>query len=113
MCRRRTTDKQAFRNRTESALRKSGLFRRHVQRLYLIDQLSLGAQGFAAGRENLNSRARLQHHLDHNRRRVDDMLATIEHDQHLLIREELDHAPKGILRGAWSAQYRSKRRRQK
>ncbi len=74
---------------------------------------SADTQGFAAGREHLNSGTRLQHLLDQNGCRIDDMLATIEDDQHLLIAEELRSRPeRDPPKGAWNAQQGSKRRRQ-
>ena len=66
--------------------------RRHLERRHAIDVLARRAQRLAAGREDARVRTGAQQRLGHARRRLDHVLAVVEHEQELLAAQRRGHA---------------------
>ena len=60
---------------------RASLVRRHLECLYAIDLLAVDAQRFPTGREHARCRVSADDCLRESRRRVDHMLAIVEHQQ--------------------------------
>jgi len=74
--------------------------------------LALGAQDLAAGRQDPDAGGASQDPNRHVRSCLDDVLAVIEHEQHLLIFEEGDQIGARLLRSGLEPEHGSERDRQ-
>ena len=83
-------------------------FRRRIERAQRIDVLALGAQRFAAGRQDADLRRFPDDGLRQRRQQVDDMLAAVEDQQHLAIVEMVDDAGREVVRLHHQSQRRSR-----
>jgi hypothetical protein len=83
--RRRTLDEQSHRREAERLRsRESHRGARSLQGRQTVHMLALRAQGFTAGRQDLDARGAPQDPRRQRSGRLDDMLAVIEHEQHRL-----------------------------
>ena len=65
--------------------------RRAIEGFQTLHELALSAQTFAAGGQNVYLRRAAQKALDEQRHGIDEVLAVIDHQQHLPLAQIVDH----------------------